>query len=452
MSDGLDMELKEAAGEQAPPVWRGPYALRAFRHRNFALLWSGQMISLTGTWMQGLSLPFLVFDMTGSKSLLGIVAAAGLVPSMIVTLPSGVIADRFSKRKIVMITQSLLLLQAMSLAVLALTGLIRPWHIVALAAFSGFVNSVDMPTRQAMVVELVGKEDLPNAVALNSSMFNLTRIGGPFVGGVVYAALGPAWCFLLNAISYLGSIIAVFLMRNVKAARQARRDQSMLKQIGEGFSHVWHSAITRDMLLMTAISQMLLMPYAIFFPVFATRVFNVGATGQGVMSASVGVGALTAALTMSSIGHRFEQRSIVYFGAILAPVGLLAFSLCGSYHASLVCLVAIGMGMMTFMASSNTIMQMKAPPDLCGRVMSLRALTMFGLAAVGSYVMARLSEIKYLHIAGTSVHFDVQGTILIGASIGLLSSIYFAVASKRERERTTAPGSRCDEASVGTDV
>lgn len=451
MSDGLDIEVEEEATASSP-VWRGPYGLRAFRHRNYTLLWMGQLISLTGTWMQGLSLPYLVFDMTGSKSLLGVVAAAGLLPSVFVTLPAGVIADRFSKRKIVMITQSLLMLQALSLAVLTFTGLIRPWHIVALGAFAGFVNSVDMPTRQAMVVELVGKEDLPNAVALNSSMFNFTRIGGPVLGGIVYAAVGPAWCFMLNAVSYLGSIVAVFLMRNVRAAKQASRDQSMLRQIGEGFSHVWRSSVTRDMLLMTGISQMFIMPYHIFFPVYANQVFRVGTQGQGLMMMSVGVGALMAAATLSSFGHRFRQNDMVFFGAVLAPAALLAFSFCTSFHASLACLVAIGMGMMTFMAASNTIMQMSAPADFCGRVMSLRALVMFSVAAVGSYLMAKLSEVKYLSVYGRAMHFDVQGTIMVGASIGVISSLYFAISSRRARDKQDLSGSTCDESSVGPDV
>lgn len=451
MSDGLDTEIEEAATAQ-PPEWRGPYGLRAFRHRNFALLWTGQFISLIGTWMQGLTLPYLIYHMTGSKSLLGIVAAASLLPSVIVTLPSGVIADRFSKRRIVMVTQTMLLLQALTLAVLTFTGLIRPWHIIALGAFAGFASSIDMPTRQAMVVELVGKEDLPNAVALNSMMFNLTRIGGPVVGGIIYAVVGPAWCFLINAISYLGAIGGVFLMKNVGALRRARRDESMLVQIGEGFSHVWRSAIMRNMLLMTAISQMFLMPYTIFFPVYALRIFKVGPTGQGFMSMSVGVGALAAATALSSFGHRLEQKTLVFFGAFIAPLGLLAFSCCSSFQASLACLVVIGVGMMTFMASSNTIMQMGAPAELGGRVMSLRALTMFGVAAIGSWVMAKLSEIRHINVHGVSLHFDVQGTILVGASVGLASSLYFMLASRRAHEAQVLLAVPAEEAASPADV
>jgi MFS family permease len=247
--------------------------------------------------------------------------------------------------------------------------------------------------------------------------------------------VGPAWCFLINAISYLGSIVGVFLMKNVKALKRARRDQSMLKQIGEGFSHVWGSLLMRNMLLMTAISQMFLMPYTIFFPVYATHIFKVGTKGQGVMMMSVGVGALAAAVILSSFGHRLEQKTFVFVGAILAPAGLVAFSLCHSFHASLICLTAIGMGMMLFMASSNTIMQMGAPAELGGRVMSLRALVMFGVAAAGSYMMGRLSEVRHIVVRGMLVHIDVQGTILIGAVVGLASALYFAAASWRVRER-----------------
>jgi len=392
--------------------------------------------------MQGLSLPFLVYQLTGSKSLLGIVAAASLLPAFVVTLPSGVIADRFSKRRIVLITQTALLMQALALATLTFTHLIRPWHIVALGTFAGFANSMDMPTRQAMVVELVGKDDLANAVALNSSMFNLTRIAGPFVGGIVYAAVGPAWCFLINAVSYLGAIVGLLLMRNVKAAMQVRRDQPMRKQIGEGLWYVWRDKLMRNMLVMTGVSQMFLMPYGIFFAVFATTIYKVGPTGQGMMSAAVGVGALAAALGVSSLGHLYENKTIAFAGAILAPLGLLGFALCRSFHGTLAYLVVIGMGMMMFMAASNTILQVGAPAGLGGRVMSLRALVMFGLGALGSAMMGRLAEVR---------HVDVRGTILIGASVGLASSLYFAFSSLRSREPAALTAALASE-EVGVDA
>lgn len=429
MSDCLEIDADKAAGLSP---WRGPYAFRAFRHRNYALLWTGQLISLTGTWMQALSLPWLIFTLTGSKLLLGIVAAASMLPSLIVTLPSGVIADRFSKRRIVIATQTVLMTQALTLAALTFTHTIQVWHIIALAAFAGFANAMDMPTRQAMVVELVGKQDLQNAVALNSSMFQLTRIAGPFVGGVILAVVGPAWCFLINAISYIGAIVGLLLMKNVRAKKRASRDEPMLKQIAEGFNHVWGNVLMRDMLIMTGITTVFLAPYGIFFPVYALRIFKVGTTGQGIMMACVGLGALAAAMTISSVGHRFEPKTIVFVGAIVAPAGLVAFSLCSSFYAALGCLIAVGVGMMSFMASSNTIMQVAAPAPLVGRVMSLRALVLFGLGAPGAVMMGRLAEVK---------HVGVQGTVLMGALVGLITSIYFALASRTAREAAFPPAS-----------
>jgi len=422
MSDCPEIDTDKAAG---PSTWRGPYAFRAFRHRNYALLWTGQLISLTGTWMQSLSLPWLIFTLTGSKFLLGIVAAASMLPSLIITLPSGVIADRFSKRRIVIATQTVLMTQALMLAALTFTHAIQAWHIIVLAAFAGFANAMDMPTRQAMVVELVGKEDLQNAVALNSSMFQLTRIFGPFVGGVVLAIVGPAWCFLINAISYVAAIVGLLLMKNVRAKKRASRDESMLKQIAEGFNHVWGNVLMRDILIMTGITTVFLAPYGIFFPVYALRIFKVGTTGQGIMMGCVGMGALAAAMTISSVGHRFEQKTIVFVGAIVAPAGLVAFSRCGSFYAALGCLIVVGVGMMLFMASSNTIMQVAAPAGLVGRVMSLRALVLFGLGAPGAVMMGRLAEVK---------HVGVQGTVLMGALVGLITSIYFALASRAARK------------------
>ncbi len=412
------MSTDSAEFDESPP-WHGPYALRAFRHRNYTLLYFGQLISLTGTWMQGLSLPYLTFTLTGSKLLLGIVAAAGMLPSLIITLPSGVIADRFSKRRIVIVTQILLLIQALTLAVLTFTHTIQVWHIIALAAFAGFASAMDLPTRQAMIVELVGKDDLANAIALNSTMFNLTRIASPFVGGVVLALVGPAWCFMTNAFSYLGAIIGLLMMRNIRATKQANKNASMMTQILEGFGHVWENKLTRTMLILQSISTLMIGQYVIFFPVYALKIYNVGAMGQGAMTAAVGVGALTAAMIVSSLGHRYELRDIVFVGGVLAPAGLIALALCSSFYASLVCLVVVGVGMMAFTASANTIMQMEAPGSLVGRVMSVRALVLFGLGAPGAVMMGRLSEWK---------HIGVSGTLLGCAVIALVSTVYFSTA------------------------
>lgn len=421
MSDGLEIEAEEAAKEQPVP-WKGPYAFRAFRHRNYMLLYTGQLISLTGTWMQGLALPYLVFTLTGSKVLLGLVSAASLLPSLIVTLPSGVIADRFSKRRLVVATQTLLLVQASILAALTFTHTIQVWHIVALAAFSGLANGMDMPTRQAMIVELVGKEDLANAIALNSTMFNLTRIASPFAGGLILAAVGPGWCFALNAVSYLGAIVALLLMRNIKVPKRASRDVPMLGQIGEGLGYVWKNPMTRMMLVMQAIFTLLIGQYNIFFPVYALSIFKVGATGQGMMFAAVGVGALTAAMIISSLGHKHPPSSVVFVGGILAPVGLMALALCGCFYGALLCFVVVGIGMMMFMSSTNTIMQMEAPASLVGRVMSLRALVVFGLGAPGAAMMGGLSEMKQV---------GVEGTLLACSLVTLLSTLYFVIATRR---------------------
>lgn len=404
------------------PEWRGPYALRAFRHRNYTLLYFGQLISLTGTWMQGLSLPYLTFTLTGSKLLLGIVAAVRMLPSIIITLPSGVIADRFSKRRIVIVTQILLLIEALALAVLTFTHTIQVWHIIALAAFAGIANAMDLPTRQAMIVELVGKEDLANAIALNSTMFNLTRIASPFVGGIVLALIGPAWCFMTNAFSYLGAIIGLLMMRNLKVIKQASKTVSMTTQILEGFGYVWKNKLTRTMLILQSISTLMIGQYIIFFPVYALKIYNVGAMGQGAMTAAVGVGALAAAMVVSSLGHRYELRDIVFVGGVLAPAGLIALALCNSFYASLVCLIVVGVGMMAFTSSTNTIMQMESPESLVGRTMSVRALVLFGLGAPGAVMMGRLSELK---------HIGVSGTLLSCGVITLASTVYFSMALAR---------------------
>ncbi len=256
-------------------------------------------------------------------------------------------------------------------------------------------------------------------------MFNITRIFGPIVGGAVLAAVGPALCFFVNAVTYIAAIVGLLLMRNMRAAKRASRDESVLLQIGEGVSHVWTNVLSRNMLIMTAVVSAFLAPYMIFIPVYALSIFKVGEVGQAVMMAAVGVGALIAAAAISSLGHRYELTTPAIIGAFLLPVGVFGLAFSGSFYMSLGCLVTVGMGMMTFMASANAIMQTEAPPGLVGRVMSVRALVLFGVGAIGSYLMAKLATVKSL---------DVRGALLIGAFVGLITFVYFSAAMLRSRK------------------
>lgn len=416
-----DIELEATAVESAEPrLWRGPYALRALRHRNYFLLWFGQLISLTGTWMQGVALPWLVLDLTQKPFYLGLVGAVSTIPALFVTLPAGVIADRFSKRKIVIITQTMLMLQAFALAVLCFTGRIEVWHVLVLGAFAGFANAVDMPTRQSMVVELVGKEDLMNAVALSSAVFNSTRVFGPAVGASLIRLVGTSWCFFANGISYLAAIAGLLMMTKMARASKHTETDPMMDQIKEGFRYIRRSVFTRDLLIMTGISTVFASQYGTLIPAFAKFVYGVGATGQAVMMSAAGVGAFVGGVSVAVLGHMLKQRTIVFFGAILMPVSVMAFAVCPTYPVAIVCLVFVGFGMMLFLAVSNSIIQVAAPQSLVGRVTSVRALLIFGVGWVGALQIGTLAQ-----------YVGVRESVFISGIITLMSSIYYTLRCRQ---------------------
>jgi MFS family permease len=271
LAGDVQTEIASAAGLDEPGR-RGPGALRSLRHRDFALFWSGLIVSSTGSWMQNLAQGWLVYDLTHSKAYLGIVSAAGTLPVLLLTLPSGVIADRFSKRRIVILTQALLTLQAFVLATLVYLKLIQPWQIVVLASFSGMVNALDVPARQAMTVELVGKEDLLNAVALNSSAFNGARIVGPAIAGIIVAAGGPAACFFCNGASYLAVIVSLLIIRT-RPFRTGDGTESILAQIREGLAYARRNPLIRDLLILTGIPSVFALQYAaVHFALFSPAI------------------------------------------------------------------------------------------------------------------------------------------------------------------------------------
>lgn len=420
MSDCTDAAETTDEGTE-PRAWRGPAALRALRHRDFSLFWCGLLVSATGSWMQNVAQGWLVFDLTHSKFYLGLVGAMGTLPVLLLTLPSGVIADRFNKRKITIVTQSAAMVLAFALAALAYTGVIEPWHIVAIAALSGAVNALDIPARQSLTIELVGKEDLLNAVALNSSAFNGARIVGPAVAGVILATSGAAACFLFNGISYLAVIVGLAMIRSSRL-RAGSSAKPMLAEIREGLHFARGHALIRDLLLMTAVASIFALQYSTLMPALAKDVLGVGPEGLGILMAAAGLGALSAALAVAGIGHRFRQGTIVTVGSILAPVGLVALSMSHSYPVSIVCLVLVGFGMMMFLAVSNSIVQTASPDALRGRMLSVRTLVFMGLAPIGS-----------LQIGVAAQYLGVQPSLRIGGMICIVAAVCFAVRSTAVR-------------------
>ena len=361
---------------------RWPMALRSLRHRDYRRFWIGLVISVTGTWMQNAAQGWLVYQLTKSPLYLGLVGACGALPILLLSLPAGVVADRFSKHRIVFITQSLAAIQAGVLALLVYTGTVRVWHVMTLAALLGVINAFDMPTRQSMVMDLVEREDIFNAVALNSSAFNSGRVIGPSVAGVLLAAAGMAGCFLINALSFLPLI--VILTTITPRPPHPRMSGSMFDHIGGGVKWVRSQPVAMALLVLTGFSSLFAMPYATLMPLFAEEVFHTGPRGYGFLMSAPAFGALLAAMTMTAIGHRFRIGAITVLGSFVFPIGLMLLASASSYSIAVAFLFLVGLGMMSFNTTSNTILQKSPPDELRGRVMGLRAFVFAGMAPLGN--------------------------------------------------------------------
>jgi len=364
---------------------------RALRHRNFRLFFGGQGISLIGTWMQRVALSWLVYELTNSAFLLGVVGFAGQLPTFLLTPFAGVMADRWDRHRVLIITQGMAMIQALILALLVLAGLIRVWEIIVLSIFLGVINALDAPVRQSFMIEMVGnKEDLGNAIALNSSMVNGARMIGPSIAGLLIAAVGEGICFLINGISYLAVIYALLAMKVTHRKHRVRKSR-ILQELREGFNYAFGFPPIRAILLLLAVVSLFGMPYTVLMPIFAKDVLHGGANTLGFLMASAGVGALTGAFSLAArkkvpgLGKWIVRASAI-FGA-----GLIVFSLSGLMWLSLVVLMFVGFGMMVQVAASNTILQTIVDDDKRGRVMSFYAMAFMGMMPFGSLIMGSLA-------------------------------------------------------------
>ncbi len=362
-----------------------PTTLRALRYRNFQLFFGGQWISLTGTWMQNVAQAWLVYRLTGSSVLLGLVSFAGQIPVFLIAPVGGIVADRFRRRRVVIATQTAAMLLALTLAALTLTRQVHIWHIVVLAVLLGVTNAFDIPARQAFFVEMVGREDLINAIALNSSMFNASRVIGPAVAGILVAGIGEGWCFFVNGVSYVAVIAGLLAMKmKVPAQPPAPRTTSPLADAIEGFRFVIESPPIHHLMLLLGVLSVTSMPLTVLMPIFADRILHGGARGLGILMAASGVGALAGALllasreTIAGLG-RWVALSAAAFGA-----GLLAVAASRSFRVSCALLLPVGFAMMVEMGSSNTLIQRMSPDQLRGRVMSVYSMMFMGMAPLGA--------------------------------------------------------------------
>lgn len=360
-----------------------PATLRALNYRNFRLFAGGQMISLIGTWMQNVAQSWLVYRLTGSSVLLGLVGFAGQIPVFLVSPAGGIVADRFSRHRVVIGTQTASMVLAFALSFLTITRTIQIWHIFLLAALLGVVNAFDIPARQAFIVDMVERDDLINAIALNSSMFNAARVVGPAVAGILVAAIGEGWCFFANAVSYIAVIAGLLLMR-IEAQQQPRDSGSALANVMEGFHFVIHNPPVHSLLILLGILSITSMPFAVLMPIFADQILHGGAEGLGILMGSSGVGALAGALLLAT---RHSVRGLgrwVAWSALSFGVFLALFAASRSFWLSVGLMAPVGFAMMIEMGSSNTLIQTMVPDSLRGRVMSVYSMMFMGMAPIGS--------------------------------------------------------------------
>jgi MFS family permease len=395
------------------PGSRWQAGVRALRHRNFQLFFSGQLISLIGTWMQSVAQSWLVYRLTGSALLLGSVGFASQIPVFLFSPLGGITADRVNRRHIVICTQVASMLLAAVLAALTLFHRVQVWHVFVLASLLGVVNAFDIPGRQSFLVEMVGKEDLMNAIALNSSMFNGARVIGPAIAGILVAKIGEGWCFFGNAVSYIAVIIGLLMMRVHSPVRAAMA--SPLEHMMEGFRFVDRTAPIKALLLLLGLVSLVGMPYVVLMPIFADQILHGGARGLGILMGATGVGALFGALTLAfRQGVKGLGRWVAWccagFGASLA-----VFALSHTFWLSVILLLPVGYCMMLQMACSNTLIQVMVPDALRGRVMAVYSMMFMGMAPIGALLGGLLAE-----------HLGAPRTVAIGGVACLLAAGWFA--------------------------
>jgi MFS family permease len=363
----------------------------ALQHRNYRLFFIGQLISLVGTWMQNVAQGWLVYEMTGSPFKLGIVSFCAGVSVLVFSLWAGVYADRVPKRRLLLATQTAMMALAFMLAADVFAGTVQWWHVAIFAFFLGTANAFDAPTRQAFVVEMVGRKELPNAIALNSAMFNVARIAGPALAGITLAAVGAKWCFVLNGASFL-AVIAGLLMMDVKPYVGAASTDSPLRQMREGLGYIRHQPVVRPLIGLVAVSNMFASGYMALLPAFAQDVLHVGTVGYGFMSTAVGVGALAGALAIASLGDYHGKGLMLTAGNLLFPAMVIAVSLSRSYHLTICLLALTGLGFMTQNATANTLVQITVPDKLRGRVMSVYMMVFMGFFPIGALIAGAVAE------------------------------------------------------------
>ncbi|MBN3940058.1 MAG: MFS transporter [Nostoc sp.] len=389
--------------------------LPALRSRNYQLFFAGQGISLIGTWMTQLATIWLVYDLTKSPLMLGVVGFSSQIPNFFLAPFGGVFVDRFSRYRTLIGTQVLAMIQSLTLAALALTGVIEVWQIIALSLFQGFINALDAPARQAFVPELVEhREDLANAIAINSTMFNGARLIGPAIGGLLIARVGTGYCFLIDGLSYV-AVIAALLAMKVKPWKNSVTDGNPLQKVKEGFVYAFNFSPIRSILLLSALVSLMGLQNTILVPVIAEQVLKGGAESVGFLMAASGVGALTGGIYLATRQTILGIGKLIALAPAILGIGLIAFSLSRFLPLSLFTMLFVGLGTILQIAASNTFLQTIVEDDKRGRLMSLYTMSFLGMIPVGNLLGGLLAS-----------HIGAPNTLMIDGIACILGSIIFS--------------------------
>ncbi|MCE9645706.1 MAG: MFS transporter [Chloroflexi bacterium] len=372
----------------------------AMRHRNYQLYFGGQLISNIGTWMQAIAQAWVVYQISHSELILGLVAFASAIPTLLISPWGGVVVDRVSRRSLLMMTQSGAMLLAFVLAGLTFTNTVKEWHVIVLAALLGLVNAFDAPARQAFVPEMVGKRDLPNAIALNSMMFNSARVIGPAIAGLMLAAVGAAWCFTLNGISFFAVLIGLWLMK-LPPRRVVQQTTSPWQQLVGGVKYAAGNREISGLILLSLVFSIFGISYFTVLPAFVEKVLHQGAVAYGWVNAASGLGAVTGALLLANRVSNGRRGQLLVITNIAFPLLLIAFSFTTLYPLSLVLAYGLGAGFMVQFTTINTLLQTRVEDEFRGRVMGLYTITFFGFAPFGNLAIGALGEKMGLGFAMT---------------------------------------------------
>jgi len=387
---------------------------RALKHRNFQLFIAGQLVSLIGTWMQTTAQLWLVYDLTHSPALLGIFGFANQIPMLVLASVGGYVGDRYSRHRGVIATQTISMVLAFILAGLTLTHHIHEWSLIAITFLVGIVNAFDVPIRQAFFVEMVGKEDLPNAIALNSSIFNGARVVGPAIAGFAIAWIGAGWCFFLNGLSFFAVILALLAMR-IQPQERKPSTESPLQSLLEGFRFAMKDRPIRSALLLLSLLSLLGLQYSVFMPIFANDILHAGARGLGLLMSAAGVGAVLGALQFAARTTYKGLAKWIAAMSVICACGLIVFSQSHVFWLSAAVLFVVGFAATSQMAATNTTVQNRVPDELRGRVMAVYATMFMGVQPLGA-----------LLAGGIAKRIGAPSTLAIFGSVCLIGSLVFA--------------------------